>query len=354
MRHRAEIVRMTLPVRAILLIAILSTGFALPASVRRPGAFAGRQQLRLVPRHGGDLGRRTPSTCSSRRNTWPATFTGRKVSAARIATEGMRRPPSCVEAHAIEDGFRKIESPADIPNFCGHCHSNQEYMQKFQPHGSVDQVAEFWESVHGQHLKKSPTDARAASCLTCHPRHATRKADDPASSTFANNQIHVLRPLPRKAARRISGQRPRPWSAKLGAGEHRRLCQLPWRACDFRRERPAIHAAQNTGGGDLCGLPSVHRTATGGQRPWPRRRAGEERREARAGGHRAADAELHGLPCGARPGQSQVGRIPFRGSRSMRHVPRRADRSIQAEHARRPDRSGVRTRCEVRRLSWSP
>jgi hypothetical protein len=27
-------------------------------------------------------------------------------------------------AHAIEDGFRKIESPTDLPKLCGHCHSN--------------------------------------------------------------------------------------------------------------------------------------------------------------------------------------------------------------------------------------
>lgn len=42
------------------------------------------------------------------------------------------------EAHAIEDGFRKVETPADIPGFCGHCHANAQYMQGFQPtaHGS--------------------------------------------------------------------------------------------------------------------------------------------------------------------------------------------------------------------------
>jgi hypothetical protein len=28
------------------------------------------------------------------------------------------------EAHAIENGFRVIESPADIPGFCGNCHSD--------------------------------------------------------------------------------------------------------------------------------------------------------------------------------------------------------------------------------------
>jgi len=85
------------------------------------------------------------------------------------------------EAHAEEDGFRTIESVKDIPDFCGHCHANAEYMRGFQPDAKTDQVAQFWDSVHGRHLREDggPT---AANCLSCHPKHQMRVAADPQSS----------------------------------------------------------------------------------------------------------------------------------------------------------------------------
>jgi hypothetical protein len=57
-------------------------------------------------------------------------------------------------AHAVEDGFRKITTPADVPDFCGHCHSDGEYMKKFRPDAPLDIVDKFWASTHGQDLKK--------------------------------------------------------------------------------------------------------------------------------------------------------------------------------------------------------
>ena len=88
------------------------------------------------------------------------------------------------EAHAIEDGFRKVETPADIPGFCGHCHANAQYMQGFQPTARTDQVDRFWASVHGQDLKNHQATAElpAATCTSCHPVHAMRSATDPQSS----------------------------------------------------------------------------------------------------------------------------------------------------------------------------
>ena len=68
------------------------------------------------------------------------------------------------EAHAIEDGFRVIESPKDIPDFCGHCHADAEYMQRYQPAAKTDQAARFWNSVHGRHLKEVG-GKEAASCI---------------------------------------------------------------------------------------------------------------------------------------------------------------------------------------------
>ena len=91
------------------------------------------------------------------------------------------------EAHAIEDGFRKIEGPADLPKFCGHCHSDKEYMQKKNPKAAVGHVEEFWNSVHGKYLKEHPQDTKAATCTSCHPLHQTRKPSDPESVVFPRN-----------------------------------------------------------------------------------------------------------------------------------------------------------------------
>ena len=65
-------------------------------------------------------------------------------------------------AHASEVGFRKIVTPADVPDFCGHCHSDGEYMKKFRPDAPLDTVTKFWKSAHGQHLKKFAEQLKAA------------------------------------------------------------------------------------------------------------------------------------------------------------------------------------------------
>jgi len=111
------------------------------------------------------------------------------------------------EAHAIEDGFRDIETPADMPAFCGHCHSNAEYMQKFKPDAKIDVVDRFWTGVHGQYLKKLAAETPAAAegatepaaepsaegaaeataapkmvtCTSCHAKHKMLATSDPLS-----------------------------------------------------------------------------------------------------------------------------------------------------------------------------
>lgn len=85
------------------------------------------------------------------------------------------------EAHATEDGFRKIETPADVPGFCGHCHSSAEYMQKFQPDAKTDLVAKFMASAHGRNLTEVG-GPNAATCISCHKPHDMRAVDDAASA----------------------------------------------------------------------------------------------------------------------------------------------------------------------------
>jgi cytochrome b subunit of formate dehydrogenase len=85
--------------------------------------------------------------------------------------------------HRDDPAFRGLQSPESIPALCGSCHSKAEYMKKYTPNAPVNQVAQFWDSVHGAYLKKAAAkDPRAANCTSCHPRHATRATNDPQSA----------------------------------------------------------------------------------------------------------------------------------------------------------------------------
>ncbi|MDH3718227.1 MAG: cytochrome c3 family protein, partial [Planctomycetota bacterium] len=76
------------------------------------------------------------------------------------------------EAHASEDGFRNIETPADIPNFCGHCH---------EPSRDT-----YFASGHGHGLQESGLLATAV-CTSCHGAHGIYKADNPKSTLHATH-----------------------------------------------------------------------------------------------------------------------------------------------------------------------
>lgn len=90
------------------------------------------------------------------------------------------------QAHAEETGFRSIKTPADVPDFCGHCHSNVEFMRQYDPSPRVDQVSKYWTSGHGQRLKKVPED-KVATCVSCHGHHGIRAVDDLKSPVFPTN-----------------------------------------------------------------------------------------------------------------------------------------------------------------------
>lgn len=72
-------------------------------------------------------------------------------------------------AHAKEAGFRTIKSPADVPEFCGTCHANVEFMRRYTPAPRTDQLTEYWTSGHGLRLKATG-DAAVATCTSCHDK----------------------------------------------------------------------------------------------------------------------------------------------------------------------------------------
>ena len=109
------------------------------------------------------------------------------------------------EAHATEDGFRSIKT-ADMPDFCGHCHSDTAYMRRYQPSPRIDQEQEYWTSGHGQRLKEATEKHKqavaevkpgeeepkfqnpgVATCLSCHTaerKHNILAVKDQKSPVF--------------------------------------------------------------------------------------------------------------------------------------------------------------------------
>jgi hypothetical protein len=85
-------------------------------------------------------------------------------------------------AHSKTAGFASGKKPADIPDFCGKCHSDTDYMRRFQPSARVDQVTEYWTSGHGKKLKTG--DEKVAHCVSCHGGHGVRAVEDLASPVY--------------------------------------------------------------------------------------------------------------------------------------------------------------------------
>jgi cytochrome b subunit of formate dehydrogenase/glutaredoxin len=128
------------------------------------------------------------------------------------------------DSHAVGEpnGLRLIAKPGDVPTFCGHCHSDPKYMQRFNPQAKTDQVEQFWQSAHGQHLQKVKGEKAGdpASCSACHPKHAMRAAADPLSSTHPRHLLDTCgqchkdqRTALRKGVHHAAGER-----NELGAG----------------------------------------------------------------------------------------------------------------------------------------
>jgi predicted CXXCH cytochrome family protein len=73
-----------------------------------------------------------------------------------------------------------------IVEVCGRCHSDASFMRQYNPALRVDQVTEYYTSVHGRRLKEFG-DAKVATCSSCHHTHSIKPPSDPRSS------VHPLR-----------------------------------------------------------------------------------------------------------------------------------------------------------------
>ncbi len=79
-------------------------------------------------------------------------------------------------------GFIARPTRAQIPELCGSCHSDIEFMKRYNPSLRVDQLAEYWTSRHGKALREGDPDV--ATCVSCHPAHSIRPPSDPESSVY--------------------------------------------------------------------------------------------------------------------------------------------------------------------------
>ena len=104
-----------------------------------------------------------------------------------------KRGLSCVDCHggdpsspdqniamSAAKGFRVRVTREGMAEYCGRCHGNATFMQKYNPKPRVDQVTLYAASVHA--VKPAGSDEIAATCVDCHAVHRTRAVSDPQSS----------------------------------------------------------------------------------------------------------------------------------------------------------------------------
>lgn len=73
-----------------------------------------------------------------------------------------------------------------VPELCGHCHSDPAYMRQFNPTLRTDQLSEYKTSVHGKKLAAG--DTKVAVCIDCHSVHDMHAPSDPRSKV---NPVNV-------------------------------------------------------------------------------------------------------------------------------------------------------------------
>jgi hypothetical protein len=88
-------------------------------------------------------------------------------------------------AMSEDAGFVGVPSKKDIPEFCGRCHSDINYMRRYRPRIPVDQVTQYYTSLHGQRLMAG--DTKVADCTSCHSSHFILPATDARSQVYPLN-----------------------------------------------------------------------------------------------------------------------------------------------------------------------
>jgi len=72
-----------------------------------------------------------------------------------------------------------------IARVCAKCHSDLDYMRRFNPQARIDQHAEYLTSVHGR--KYTAGDRNVATCTDCHGAHGIKAVKDPTGPIYPTN-----------------------------------------------------------------------------------------------------------------------------------------------------------------------
>jgi predicted CXXCH cytochrome family protein len=104
-----------------------------------------------------------------------------------VACHGGDATAPGMEAMDRAKGFIGKPSPTQVIEVCGHCHSDARFMRQYNPSLRVDQVTEYYTSVHGRRLAEL-NDQKVATCASCHKPHLIRPPSDPRSSVYP---LHV-------------------------------------------------------------------------------------------------------------------------------------------------------------------
>ncbi len=91
-------------------------------------------------------------------------------------------PTGAMDPDFKPNPYRGALTRKDIPQFCGRCHADPEYMKRFKPDARVDQLKEYLTSQHGKLLQTG--DTNVAVCIDCHGTHQIRRPADPQSSVY--------------------------------------------------------------------------------------------------------------------------------------------------------------------------
>jgi nitrate/TMAO reductase-like tetraheme cytochrome c subunit len=85
-----------------------------------------------------------------------------------------------MDAMSKAAGFRGRIARSQIPALCGSCHSDADFMRKYNPSLRTDQLSQYRTSIHGKLFAKG--DGKVAVCTDCHGVHDLRPAADAASN----------------------------------------------------------------------------------------------------------------------------------------------------------------------------
>lgn len=110
--------------------------------------------------------------------------------------------PAAMDPGFAANPYRGAPARADVPAFCGRCHSDPAFMRRFRPDLRVDQESEYRTSRHGQRLAEG--DPNVATCTDCHGVHGILRIGDPNSRVHPKRVAETCRSCHGDAARMAS------------------------------------------------------------------------------------------------------------------------------------------------------